>query len=247
LLRSCFSKQADKSEESFETTGATMTAVSLTDEEVEICSKWERLIDRDVNVQTMAVRGHDKKKRAIVVKACRSIPWDTDDTEAGLGFKMTQIYFAERAIAATEVMTLGRDDYLAAMFDFGAYESTNSPPARVMIATVKELQANYPERLGNAVVVGAPFWMQAVMKMLYPFMAEATRSKLHVLGSSPLGSLWATSKSPTADLIREETIGAIVDGEQAMAFMLAEAKLTSEINVQRQLHDVPFFQLYDAN
>lgn len=223
--------------------------IQLTKEEADECERFEKLLENDLTVQKMAVRGHDKENRAIVVKLCREQKWPTDDGDNDTGsnaddfaYFLSQIYIVERAIAVTELRSLGKTEKLTAIFDFGTYDSGNSPPVRVIVDTVRTLQANYPERLGKGIVLDAPFWMQAVLKLIQPFLAEETREKLVVLGSVPLTNLWYGSAS---DVTREATLREIIHPDQAMPFMLSDAKLTSPIDVNHQLRSVPFYELYD--
>lgn len=226
------------------TASFTTTTIQLSEEEEELCAHYEKLIEADLRIQKMAVRGYDKQNRPIIVKFCRETKWSGEET-SDEGFQWAQLYVAERAIAATELRSIGKSEQLTAIFDFSVYDSGNTPPVRVMVETIKVLQANYPERLGKALVLDAPFWMHALMKVVNPFLALKTREKLAVLGTSALPNLWPLRGSSFAE-IREETVRAIVDPDQAMPFMLPDAKLTSAIDAAYQLRQVPFYELYDS-
>jgi hypothetical protein len=113
-----------------------------------------------------------------------------------------------------------------------------------MIDTVKMLQANYPERLGKALILEAPFWMLAVFKVVSAFLAEETRAKVSIVSSGSLSSLWPFGGS-SPETSREAIVRDVVDSSQAMPFMLPDAELNSEISIERQLKDVPFHELYD--
>ena len=82
-------------------------------------------------------------------------------------------------MAITELHSRGTCHQISAMLDCTTYQSQQAPPVRVVIRVmVQVLQNHYPERLGRAVVVHAPFWMTVLMKLLYPLMATKTREKL---------------------------------------------------------------------
>lgn len=40
------------------------------------------------------------------------------------------------------------------------------------------LQSHYPERLGRAVIINVPFWLNAFYKMINPFIDPVTREKM---------------------------------------------------------------------
>lgn len=239
MIKSCFSLSENAPKDSTEFTTA---VIKLSDEDESFCTRFEKLVIADQNVQKMAVRGHDKEGNAIIIKHCREAEWEGGD-DSDDGYRYSQIYMAERAIAATEIRTGGRNERIAAIFDFGAYDSAHSPALKIMVDTTKMLQANYPERLGRAILLDAPFWMQAIFKVIAPFLAASTREKLSVISSWSLTSLWPLS-TPQAT-VREETVRAVVDPEQAMPFMLSDAKLVTEINIDRHIKQVPFYELYD--
>ena len=40
------------------------------------------------------------------------------------------------------------------------------------------LQSHYPERLGRALIINVPFWLNAFYKMINPFIDPITREKM---------------------------------------------------------------------
>jgi CRAL/TRIO domain len=230
LLKSCFSQTTTQNSSAPNVSTAT---IQLSDVDARFCTNLETIIDRDLSIQTMAIRGHDKANRPIIIRLPRQNPWSTasdvssqDDED---GFKWAQLYMAERAMAVTEIRSKGKCEQLTAFLALGSYDSSNAPPINVMIRTITALQTNYPERLGKAVAMDVPFWISALITIVKPFLSTKTRDKLVVLGAS------------TADrAIRE-----IVDPDQAMPFMLSDGKLHSTIDVTHQLRHVPFYELYD--
>lgn len=46
--------------------------------------------------------------------------------------------------------------------------------------TVDTLQSYYPERLGRCFVTKGPFWLTILMRLMEPFLDQATRSKISI-------------------------------------------------------------------
>jgi hypothetical protein len=244
-MKICFSQPVDADvTDTTDVALLTTRTIQLSEDDAERCEHFEKLIEEDFRIQKMAVRGYDKENRPIIVKFCRETLWSGKEN-AGEGFQLAQLYIAERAIAATELRSVGNSEQLTAIFDFSAYDAGNAPPVTVMVDTIKILQTNYPERLGKAVVLDAPFWMQALVQIVNPFLAAKTRAKLNVVATSIMPKLWPLRGASTAE-IRENSVRDVVDPDQAMPFMLPDAKLTSAIDIAHQLRHVPFYELYDS-
>lgn len=209
----------------------------------------ERLIEHDLMKQTMAIRGLDKQNRPIILRFPRQRPWnDTSSQEEEDSFQWAQLYMAERAIAAAEIRSRSHSELLTVFFDFGSYDSKNAPPVSVMIRTVTVLQANYPERLGKALIMDVPFWINAVISVVQPFLSAKTREKLVVLGSSSLvpASLWRPfSSSDDSASTRDAALRELVDADQAMPRFRDDGHLKSDIDIAHFLRDIPFYELYD--
>jgi hypothetical protein len=212
----------------------------------------ERLIEHELSIQTMAIRGHDKLNRPIILRFPRQRPWsvgnDATSQEEEDSFLWAQLYMAERAIATAEKCSRSQSEQLTVFFDFGSYDSKNAPPLSVMIRTVTLLQANYPERLGKALIMDVPFWINAVISIVQPFLSAKTREKLVVLGSSSLmpASLWQPfSSSVDSAALRDAAIRELVDADQAVPRLRNDGQLVTVIDIAYQLKHVPFYELYD--
>ena len=233
------------------------TVVALSKEDAKICCHYEKLIEREMQIQPMAVRGHDRENRPIIVKWSRRQKWNSNDANAGEeAYVLANLYVTERAIACAECSSRGMGERLTTIFDFGNYNSANAPPTKLIVDTTVMLQANYPERVGRVLILGAPIWMQAVFTLLTPLLAKKTRQHISVLRSvesstapSLMSSLWpmggAVATAASAVNVRDDTVRAVVEPRQAMPFMLKDAKLVTELNMDRQLKSVPFHELYD--
>jgi CRAL/TRIO domain len=115
------------------------------------------------------------------------------------GFQWAQLYMAERAIAIAEMESFGTRYQISAFFDYTQYNSNHAPPMSVLIQViVSTLQAHYPERLGKAVFINAPFWTSSILNIISPLLPSKTRAKLLLLGSS---SSSLTSWLPTTSSI----------------------------------------------
>ena len=212
LLRTCFSNDSP---------------VNVTDDQAEIQADFCAAVQDDLAKQVMLVRGHDREKRALMIKMGRTTSEMNEDS-----YFLAQIYLTERALAATEVISKGKQDQMVAIFDFGTYSSSNSPPFKVVMNTVKTLQRIYQDRLKKLFILDPPFWMRGVYTMLHPFLSPRTREKVNM---------------PSGMRQKESILSDVIDVEQAMPFMLADGNLTSEIEIERFLRRVPFHALYDDN
>lgn len=173
----------------------------------------------------MVVRGHDRDLRAILFKGCR-----TESKNNEKAYTLAQIYLAERTIAATELLSKGKEEKLVLVFDFQAYDSAHSPPFGVLRDTVKLVQLLYPDRVKHIFILHPPFWMRGVYTMVYPFIATETREKVNLV---------------TSNEQKEKLLSEYIDPQQAMPLMLSDGQLTSEIDIDHFLNRVPFHLLYD--
>jgi len=249
LIRHCFENNAGAEAEAASTLQP--CTVELSQEDAQVCSRFERLIETDLRIQPMVVRGHDRENRPIIIKLSRQQKWNSEDEIASETYLLANLYVAERAIANSEFLSRGIGEKLTPVFDFADYSSTNSPPLKEIVNAIKMMQANYPERIGRALILDAPFWMQAVFKVISPFLAERTRKQLSVLGGAgsstiSLSLVWPLGGGSSSTDTRDETVRAVVDPAQAMPFMLKDAKLTTELDLDHQLRRVPFHVLYDS-
>jgi hypothetical protein len=180
----------------------------------------------------MAVRGHDKDKRAIIIKKSRTAKSDETTYDSYL---KVHVFMAEKAIAATEIKSRGKEEKLVALYDFKDYQSGSAPPVDVLKETATTLQAHYPERLRKAILLDPPLWMQALFTLVHAFLAAETGEKISMLAE---GRFWSND-------YKDQEIRSFLDPEQAMPFMLKDGHLTSEIDIDRLLNKVPFHSLYD--
>lgn len=124
----------------------------------------------------MVVRGMDRDSRAVAIKMPRTSSETNEEA-----FITAQLYIAERAIAATEILSEGIEEKVVAVFEFGDYSSSNAPPFRVMRAMAQILQRNYPERLSHLCILDPPFFMRTVYTLIHPFLRPDTKEKVIML------------------------------------------------------------------
>jgi hypothetical protein len=192
-----------------------------------LCERYQSLIEEEIPKQLIAVRGKDKMNRPILVYMSRQESSPEFDTEA---FLLARIYALERAIAAVEYLSLGKEQTMIGMFRTGGYQQAHMPPLAAVKQAVTVLQGNYPERLEKFVMLDPPFWMRSIYAILSIFLDEDTASKIVMV---------------SGDSERVTKLGEIMSKDQAMPFMLPEGELTSPIDPMYFLHEVPFHCLYD--
>ena len=218
-LRNCFAVQHDDK----------CASLSIRDEELpdaDLMESYRKLIMNDLTKQPMVVRGHDTSNRAVLIKFPR-VSAETD-VEA---YVMAHIYVAERAMAATEVLSRGKEEKIVVCLDFADYSSSCKPPLSAMRLLIPLLQMNYPERVDHIVIVEPSLWMRALFKLLGPFIDPHTKEKIVMVNGEDQ---------------RVDRLQPLISKDQAMPFMLPDGELTSEVSVDRYLEEVPFFSLYDT-
>ena len=130
-------------------------------------------LEEEISKQVMVIRGMDRDSRAIVIK----MPRESSETNEE-AFITAQLYVAERAIATTEIQSEGKEEKVAAIFEFGNYSSSNAPPFRVMRLMVQLLQRNYPERLSHLCILDPPFFLRTIFTLIHPFLSADTKEKV---------------------------------------------------------------------
>ena len=136
------------------------------------------LIRDDMKLQYVVMRGNDTSNRSIMIKYPRM---KTGTTEKG--YVLSQLYMAERSVAATEFLSEGREERSLAVFDFNGFESKNSPPFAMQISAATLVQKNYPERLQTLVLVSPAFWLRTLLNMITPMLSASITERIkHATG-----------------------------------------------------------------
>lgn len=143
-----------------------------------MAEQYRAYIEEEMSKQIMVVRGKDRESHAIVIKMPRESPETNEEA-----FITAQLYIAERAIAATEMLSQGEKEKVVAIFEFGTYSSSNAPPFRVMRSMAQMLQRNYSERLYHLVILDPPFFMRTIYTLIHPFLSADTNEKVIMISN----------------------------------------------------------------
>jgi len=185
----------------------------------------KKQIKSDLLKQHCFVRGTDKGNRALLCIKPRTTK-DTIEEE----YVSMLVYIMERAIAATEYASRGREEKILVVLDFGGFKSSLSPPISALKGIAGILQTKYSERLKNLIICDPPFWMRTLYGMIKPFLDPTTSAKFVVASGSKK---------------KVEVISKHVDASQAMPWLLPCGQLVGEVDLERYLTAVPFHSLYD--
>jgi hypothetical protein len=158
-LRICFDKDID---EQYEQRAREMAA----------------LVEEDLRKQIVIMRGKGHGNRATMIKLAR-----LQEGTAEEGYVLSQIYTADRSTAATEFLSMGREERSYAVMDFNGFDSKNAPPFQAQVTAATLLQQLYPERLQTLVMVEPPFWLRTLLTMLGPFLSAGITARIkHATG-----------------------------------------------------------------
>lgn len=209
LYRACFTEGAEFENE----------------DESQFVEKLRGMIKNDLAKQSVCVRGKDKLGHALLVMRSRTSK-DTNDEE----FVETLVYIMERAIAATEYISRGKQEKILVVLDFGTFSRALSPPMSGIKQIASILQTKYSERLKNLVIIDPPFWMRTIYGILKPFLDPHTKAKFIVA---------------TGNKKKLEVISAHIEPEQAAPWLMPDGKLEEEVDLDRFMKVIPFHCLYD--
>lgn len=146
---------------------------SMSEEDKEMVKKYRGYVEHELKKQLTISSGTDRDNRAVVIRFPR-----VDSATEQESFMVTQLYIAERGFAATEFLTVGKDEKVMVILEFADYSSTNSPPLSLITDCVLKVQKMYPERLKKLVIHDPPFFVRTFYNLLYPFLSKTTRDKV---------------------------------------------------------------------
>jgi hypothetical protein len=184
-------------------------------------------IEHQLSTGKMYVRGYDTRDTATFVGVARRN--NSDDPEWYIKVNM---YTMERAIAATERMTNGKEEKVCALFDYNGYTSAHAPPISVTRDLFYCLKDHYPERLQHVFVIDAPLVFRGFWYLVKPFLDPITKKKVK----------FATGKDQ-----KEQMFGPLFDKNQAMDFMFPDAKKTKPFNRDEYLYQIPFTHAFEED
>ena len=197
-----------------------------TEEDKALAEEFRGMIEVDMTSQICVVRGHDTGNLAILTVFARTAEGASD-----VAFVCLMLYAMERATAATEFLSMGANEKIMVVLDFGSFDASVAPSWKAIKSVAKLLQHHYPERLRRLVILDPPFWIRALYKMVSPFLDPETKKKFVV----------CSGQDEKIAIMKE-----FITSDQAMPFMRPDGGLTSEIDVQHYTRKVPFHMTYDA-
>jgi hypothetical protein len=181
-----------------------------------------RITKENRDVQAMLIRGQDRHNNAVWVAMPRKK--QGDDPE---GFVDSLLYTIERCSAATEALTSGRSDRMVAVLDC---KNSASPPIKAMKTGIGIMQAHYPGRLNNLIVLDLNYILQGIYNCVKPFLDPDTREKFVIVKGTKA---------------KEAAVSVHIDESQAQTNLLKNGKLSPEIDGEWFVKEVPFHRLYD--
>jgi hypothetical protein len=166
------------------------------------------------------VSGHDKHGRAIyTIHAARTKDFDRE------WFLKESLYNFERAIAATEHQSGGREQSITVIGNYTGFTSKHGAPMSISHEFMDILRQNYPGRVNRVYLLNTPTSFLFFWSILKPFIGTDTRKKIHFVNSEKQ---------------REKEFGEMVSLDQAAPWMLKNGKNTREFDSNEYLHNIPF-------
>lgn len=181
-----------------------------------------RIIQENRDCQPMIIRGQDRQKNAVWLAMPRKAPGE--EAEA---FVDGLLYTIERCAATTEALTLGSQDKMIAVLDL---KNSACPSVKAMKMGINMLQAHYPGRLKNLIVLDLNYILQGIYNCIKPFLDPETREKFVIVKGTKA---------------KEAAISVHLDASQAQTNLLKDGKLSPEVDAEWFLKEVPFCRLYD--
>ena len=139
-------------------------------------SEGDSAIDATVRAENvtgkMYVRGNDRRGHAALYMRSR-----LENTFNHDGNLAHLVYNMERAALTNDAAGTGVEKF-ALVIDFNGFSLRKQPPMATSLATLSILQNHYPERLGVAYLVDAPWAFNAAYSAIYPFIDPVTRQKI---------------------------------------------------------------------
>jgi CRAL/TRIO domain len=193
-------------------------------DDCEIMQRYRGYLEDELGKQPNIVGGQDRYDRAVIVRWGRSnATLDYD------GFLLTQIYTAERAIAATEIQSMGKEEKIILLVDLSNYDRRHVPPiAKVMEACTK-LQRLYPERILHSILLDPPLWARMLHATIKPFLTKRTRRRIIMISGQEE---------------KDTTLADMIDVANALPVFTSDGKLQQFVDIPRFLNGTVFHSPY---
>ncbi|KAJ3416047.1 hypothetical protein HDV05_003406 [Chytridiales sp. JEL 0842] len=136
------------------------------------------------------VNGFDKHGRPIIYLKKSTRPHDFD-----LNVRLLVLMLEHAIKAIPEGCDSGK---VCLILDMAGYSRANSPPLAISRQTLNILTGHYPERLGVAYVVNAPWIFGTLWSVVSPFLDPVTKSKIRFVN---LNNQASSASSSTSDFV----------------------------------------------
>eukprot|EP00525_Craspedostauros_australis_P007943 CAMPEP_0198112184 /NCGR_PEP_ID=MMETSP1442-20131203/4070_1 /TAXON_ID= /ORGANISM="Craspedostauros australis, Strain CCMP3328" /LENGTH=311 /DNA_ID=CAMNT_0043768877 /DNA_START=275 /DNA_END=1210 /DNA_ORIENTATION=+ len=172
------------------------------------------------------VMGHDKCGRAIyTIYAARTKDFDQE------WFIKESLYNFERAIAATERQSKGREQQITVIGNYTGFKSHHAAPMSLSNEFMEKLRQNYPGRVKRVYLLNTPTSFLFFWSLLKPFIGTETRKKVQFVNS---------------ERQKKQEFGDLVSLDQAAPWMLVGGNKTKSFDVKQYLHDTRFDHGFDS-
>lgn len=121
----------------------------------------------------MYTRGYDKEGSAVMY-----MKPGLENTKSEIDQMRHLVYVVERAIAATNHHSKGKQEKICILIDFEKFSAWNSPPMSTTRHTLNILQNHYPERMKRAFLCNPPAYFKVFWSLASPFIDPVTKEKV---------------------------------------------------------------------
>jgi hypothetical protein len=170
-------------------------------------------------------RGYDQSGRAIHLSNMHN--YTNFDAKYYHAF---HFYMVDRAMAATERATDGRETKLTVVMDYSRYGLKNNVPLGLAKTFLSIFSNHFPEVLQDAFLLDAPFLFRAFWTMIKPFVDSDIKRKL---------------KFVTGDAAKQEIVSQYISEDQASPCMLSDAKSTRPFDKDEFFDTIPYDHIFD--
>jgi hypothetical protein len=182
-------------------------------------------LNNQMNNGKAYARGYDKKGRAIYVMNMHKCT--KFDTHYYMAF---HFYLMDRALAATERKTNGKEDQIVVVFDYSKYTLKNTVPLGLAKRSIYIYAHHYPEVLHTAFLLDTPLLFRAFRMVIRPFLDPDTKKKIRFV---------------TGDADKRQVLGEVIAEDQATPFMYPEGQMTRPFDKDEFFYKTPYDQLFD--
>jgi hypothetical protein len=141
-------------------------------------------------------------------------------------------YMVERALAATERNTDGKEEKVCVVFEYSQYELKNTIPLKLCKRFLLDLRDHYPERLQHIFLLDTPVLFRAFWMLVKVFVDQDTKAKVVFM---------------TGEEAKRKGMSKAIAEDQAMPFMFPNGKKRRPINNEEFFEKIPFDHIFDED